>query len=74
MLGWRWDTARDARQATRALEAYGQRALKATPAVPGVWALPDGAGALAMRAGARSLTLAMAPDGAIARRLARSGP
>lgn len=74
VLGWRWDTARDARQATRALEAYGERALKATPAVPGVWALPDGAGALAMRAGARSTTLGMAPDGAMARRLAGSGP
>lgn len=72
VVGWRWDTARDARQATRALEAYAQRALKATPAVPGVWALPGGAGAFALRAGNSSTTLAMAPDGAAARRLASS--
>lgn len=72
VVGWRWDTARDARQATRALEAYAQRALKATPAVPGVWALPGGAGTLALRVGARSTVLAMAPDGAAARRLASS--
>jgi hypothetical protein len=54
-MRWRWDTARDAREFVTALRAR----------------LPRQPGPSAVAVGGRDVTLALAPDAALARRLTR---
>jgi hypothetical protein len=67
VIGWRWDRARDVGQAARAAARWLERGLRARRR-GGAWLLRGGAGALAAQG--RSLTVALAPTPALARRLA----
>jgi hypothetical protein len=70
IAAWRWDTRRDARQFGRALRAYLVEGLGASPAGRQLWS-HRGAWIAADRSGATT-TLAFAPSGFLARRLAGS--
>ena len=72
VLAWRWDTAADARDFEPVLREYVTKGLKGRAAGSDVWAL-DG-GAVAVVSGARETTLAFAPTGNLARRLAAEAP
>jgi hypothetical protein len=68
---WTWDTARDADEFTAALRDWGDGGLPdSEPAGEDAWRTPDGAAAL-HRSGA-TITLALAPDPALARAAARA--
>jgi hypothetical protein len=68
---WSWDTRKDADEFADALEAWGEEGLPdSEPAGAGAWRTPDGAAAI-HRAGGE-ITLALAPDLALARRIASS--
>jgi hypothetical protein len=68
---WTWDTARDADEFTEALRAWGDGGLPdSTPSGRDTWTTPDGAAVL-HRSGA-TITLALAPDAALARAAARA--
>ena len=68
---WTWDTPRDADEFAAALRAWGDEGLPDTEAAgPDAWRTPGGAAALSRRGGA--ITLALAPDVALARRAARA--
>jgi hypothetical protein len=69
---WSWDTPADVQEFTRALRAWGGEGLPdSEPAGPDAWRTPEGAAAL-HRAGG-TVTLALAPDIALARAAARAG-
>jgi hypothetical protein len=71
IVRWTWDSPRDEAEFARALRAWGADGLPgSTPAGRDAWRLPGGAAALAVRAGA--VTLVLAPDAALARRVARA--
>lgn len=68
---WTWDTRADEEQFLGALRAWGDEGLPdSTPAAVDAWRTPDGAAALHRRGGA--VTLALAPDVALARAAARA--
>jgi hypothetical protein len=68
---WSWDTARDETEFVDALRAWGEDGLPdSSPAGRDTWRSPAGAAVIARRGG--SVTLAIAPDVALARRAARS--
>jgi hypothetical protein len=68
---WRWDSARDAGEFAAALRAWGDGGLPDSEAAGADgWRTPDGAAAL-HRAG-DTITLALAPDLALARAAARA--
>jgi hypothetical protein len=72
VVRWRWDTPRDEREFATALRAWGADGLPGSIAAGrDAWRTRDGAAAIAARGGA--VTLALAPDLALARRAARSG-
>jgi len=71
VMRWRWDSARDVAEFAAALRAWGGEGLPdSTAAGRHAWRTPDGAAALAVRDG--DVTLALAPDPALARRVARA--
>jgi hypothetical protein len=68
---WRWDSARDADEFVTALRAWGDGGLPdSTPDGADAWRTPDGAAAL--HRDGETLTLALAPDLALARTVARA--
>jgi hypothetical protein len=68
---WTWDSARDADEFTEALRAWGAGGLPdSEPAGADTWTTPGGAAAL-HRSG-DTITLALAPDVALARTAARA--
>jgi len=67
---WRWDTPRDEREFAAELHQWIRDGLRAEPQAGGTFGIDGGHVALARRGGA--VTLAMAPDGPLARRLARA--
>jgi hypothetical protein len=68
---WTWDTARDADEFAVALRAWGGEGFPdAAPAGEDAWTGRDGAAAIARRGG--TITLALAPRVALARRAARA--
>jgi hypothetical protein len=68
---WTWDTPADEDQFVEALRAWGDGGLPdSTPAGADAWRTPDGAGVLRRADGA--VTLALAPDLALARAAARA--
>jgi len=69
VLGWSWDTERDAREFTPALSRYLTRGLRARSQGPGRLTLPGG-GAAAVTQRARQTTLAFAPTSRLAALLA----
>jgi hypothetical protein len=71
VIRWTWDSPRDEREFTAALRAWGAGGLPgSTAAGRDAWRTPGGAAALAPRGGA--VTVALAPDLALARRAARA--
>ncbi len=71
VMRWTWDSARDRAEFAQALRDWGREGLpESTPAGRDAWRTPDGAAALAVRDGA--VTLALAPEPALARRAARA--
>jgi len=71
VMRWTWDSARDRAEFAQALRDWGREGLpESTPAGADTWRTPDGAAAMAVRDGA--VTLALAPDPALARRVARA--
>jgi hypothetical protein len=69
VMRWTWDTQRDTAEFADALRAWGREGLPdSTPAGRDSWRTPDGAAAIARGGGA--VTLALAPDEALARRAA----
>ncbi len=70
VMRWKWDSPRDAQEFVAALRAWGEEGLPdSTAARRDSWRTPDGAAALALRDGA--VTLVLAPQLALARRVAR---
>jgi len=72
ILSWRWDTPRDAQAFEPVLREYVAKALHGKPAGDDAWALDGGAAAISSEIA--STTLALAPDAALARRLAERAP
>jgi hypothetical protein len=69
---WTWDSRKDADEFAAALDAWGGEGLPdSTPAGAGAWRTPDGAAAV--HRARDTFTLALAPDLALARRIASSG-
>ncbi len=64
---WRWDSPRDAREFAAKLRQWVRDGLRAQPQAGGTSGIDGGHVAVASRNGA--VTLAMAPDGPLARRL-----
>lgn len=60
LVGWRWDTAPDARQFSRALRTYIEEGLGGSEAATGVWSVDDGWAATA--SGLTRTTLALGPS------------
>jgi len=70
VMRWKWDSPRDAQEFLAALRAWGEEGLPdSTAARRDSWRTPRGAAALALRDGA--VTLVLAPQLALARRVAR---
>jgi hypothetical protein len=67
---WRWDTTADEREFAGKLRQWVRDGLGATPQAGGTFGIDGGHVAVAERGGA--VTLAMAPDGPLARRLGRA--
>ena len=72
VLSWRWDTPADAREFVPALREYVAKGLKGKAAGNDTWGLAGGAAVIAT--GPTETTLALAPDAALARRLAERAP
>jgi hypothetical protein len=69
VMRWTWDTRADEREFATRLRSYVRSGLGARPAGPGRWSARGGGVAIARDGGA--VTLALAPDVALAARLAR---
>jgi hypothetical protein len=71
VMRWAWDSARDQAEFAEALRAWGADGLPGSePADRNAWRMPNGGAALAIRG--EAVTLALAPDLALARRVARA--
>jgi hypothetical protein len=71
VMRWVWDTPADRDEFARKLRQWVADGLRATPLAGGAFALGGGSAVVAERGGA--VTLAMAPDGPLAKRLAAAG-
>jgi hypothetical protein len=72
VMRWAWDSGRDAGEFQAALEDAVEEGLEARRSGPGLWSLRGGAVAVDATEG-RTVTLALAPSPALARRVARLG-